>query len=157
MKKQIGILLVLLGLATSSAWAFGPAYWNRCKGDQCGASGGGGGEIPTPFDAFNQRAELADGEDYLLVGRVIIENVSVEGSRAYFEVDLDQHRWLASAKRKADPRYPLEGSVGFWKLYRGLRIKLPCLAVQQITVTGQQKPEATIWLRHSRTNPIEPM
>lgn len=160
-KMQAAGLAVIAAL---TGLAFGGARWgDSCQGagydEECGIFGGGG-EVPTPFEAFNQKAELADGEDYLLVGRVVIQPVAGSGSdrlQAFLQVDLDVHPWLASARRKANPYYPLEGSVGFWRQYRGIRIKLPCQAVEQITVVVGQKPESTHWLRRSKTNPIEPL
>ena len=50
-----------------------------------------GGEIPWPFQTANQVAELADGERYVLMGRVILHS-----AEARFDVDLAHHTWLAS-------------------------------------------------------------
>ena len=78
-----------------------------------------GGEIPWPFQVSNQAVELSDGEKYLLMGTVEIRN-----SRAYFIVDLVKHPWLATAKRRENPAYLLEGSTDYWKAYEGKRIRL---------------------------------
>jgi hypothetical protein len=76
--------------------------------------------------------ELSDGERYLLLGKVVID-----GGRAYFEVDLTKHAWLATTKRKQNPRYVLEGSVDYWAAYSGKRIRLVSTAqwavVQDVT------------------------
>ncbi|HLE00604.1 MAG TPA: hypothetical protein VJB59_10110 [Bdellovibrionota bacterium] len=94
---------------------------------------GGGGEVPVPF-GLNERAELADGESYLLVGKVIVysRKAGPNQVRVYFEVDLRQHPWLANAKRRLNPLYPLEGSASDWKDYDGHTVKLACRAHSRI-------------------------
>lgn len=126
-----------------------------------GSAGGGGGEIPTPFEAYNQKVELADGEAYVLVGRVVIDNIAPDGStsermRAFFEIDLNEHPWLGNTKRKMRPFYPLEGAVSTWRRYNGMRVKLPCIAVGGVVYTPGQQAEYVIWLRKVASQPIEP-
>lgn len=92
--------------------------------------GGNGGEIPTPFE-LNRRVELADGEEYLLVGRIVFKTIATPDGvrpRPYFEIDLNQHPWLASARRKGSPYYPLAAPYGRWKSYDGVRVKMSSLA-----------------------------
>ena len=81
---------------------------------------GGGGDMPIPF-GLNGKVELADGEFYLLVGKITVlpKQRSKKTPRVFFEVDFDQHPWLANAKRYANPGYPVEGPVSFWKKYDG--------------------------------------
>ena len=80
---------------------------------------GGSGEIPTPFAYSNQRVELADQEIYILVGRVQFWK-----GQPYFEVDLDEHPWLANEKRKEAPYYPLEWSKVNWKRWDLDRVQI---------------------------------
>lgn len=60
----------------------------------------GGKEIPTPFQELNRRVELAHGEKYLLTGWVRFIKDSV-----YFEIDLEEHPWLAHQRRVEYPYY----------------------------------------------------
>ena len=80
---------------------------------------GGSGDVPTPFLNTNQRVELSDGELYTLVGRIHALRDS-----ALFEVDLAEHPWLASARRKASPLYGLEGSPSFWRRFDGKKVRV---------------------------------
>lgn len=57
------------------------------------------GEVPVPFN-LNQTVELAQGEDYQLKGRVLYSD-----GRYLFMVNLSEHRWLSSAKRRKRPFY----------------------------------------------------
>ena len=98
-------------------------------------TGGTGSEIPTPFD-LNRRVELADGEEYLLVGKIVFKTIAtVDGIRVrpYFAVDLNQHPWLASAKRKEMPFYPLSAPYARWKTFDGVRVKMSSIARGRIT------------------------
>lgn len=123
------------------------------------SAGGPGGEIPTPFEAANQRVELADSEAYILVGRVLFledharDNVYVP----FFEVDLKEHPWLANEKRRKSPLYRLEGGVTYWKQFRGLRIKLPCIGHAIIATGPSGKLEYMMNLRRVLNRPIEEM
>ncbi len=86
---------------------------------------GMGGEIPTPFDNVNLKVELADGESYSLLGRILILRFPSEGGeeRPYFEVDLEDHPWLATSARKAMPLYPLLGSVDSYRQFDKKRVR----------------------------------
>lgn len=94
---------------------------------------GGGGEVPYPF-GLNEKAELADGELYLLVGRfVILANNDSRLSRAFFDVDLSEQPWLASRHRRINPLYPIDGPVENWVKYSdGKAYRFPCRAVGRI-------------------------
>ena len=82
--------------------------------------GGDGGGGTTPFTSTNQFAELADGENYSLTGKI----VSWKGN-FYLEVDLKEHSWLATAKRCSFPYYPLDVTASsYWKQFENLRVKL---------------------------------
>ena len=82
-----------------------------------------GGEIPWPFQTANQVVELADGERYVLMGRVLLI-----GSEPHFVVDLNQHPWLANSRRRADSSYPLAGTASYWRRYNGRRVQLRAVA-----------------------------
>jgi hypothetical protein len=87
-----------------------------------------GGDVPWPFELSNQTAELADGERYLLFGRV-----EIQGGQAYFVVDLARHPWLASAKRKRNPKYQLiSGDLAYWQTYLGRSLRVAARARWQI-------------------------
>jgi hypothetical protein len=92
MRGMLGGGILVLGLLGSAAWA-----------DR-------GGEIPVPFGGVNQRVELADGEEYFLVGTIV--NIQAQDGvfQPYLKVDLDQHPWLANAHRVAFPYYPIASS-----------------------------------------------
>lgn len=145
---------------TGSLWALVPALALLGAGSgwamEPSSAIGGGGEVPTPFEAANRRAELADGEVYLLVGRVVIKPAPTlpERYKAYFEADLTVHPWLATPKRKVTP-YPLAGSVADWKIFRGMKIKLPCVARGSVVNLGTQH-DYVIELHRSTTDPVEP-
>jgi len=108
---------------------------------------GGGGDVPVPL-GLNSKVELADGEDYMLSGRIRILP-RIAGSRAprvFFEVDLAAHTWLASKNRKANPRYPIEGSPAEWQAYEGHRVKFSCRATGRVMqVDG--RPQYVIFLK----------
>ena len=69
--------------------------------------GGGPGEVPTPFEV-NQLVELADGEQYVLAGRLVTQRTG----RVVFRVDLQQHPWLANSRRVKSPFYPIDNAGG---------------------------------------------
>jgi hypothetical protein len=87
-----------------------------------------GGDVPIPYSLTNQRVELADGEVYTLDGMVVFS-----GGRPYFEVDLSEHPWLANAKRRGSPLYPVTGSASSWKRYEGMRVRLQAMAKGEVT------------------------
>ena len=113
-----------------------------------GIGGGGGGEIPSPFNTMNQKAELSDGDLYFLVGRIVF-GPPVTGSarkQAYLEVDLNQHPWLANQKRKQFPFYPLEGSTKFWERLEGQVVRMACEAHAKIVTVEKGKSDYVIFL-----------
>ena len=74
-------------------------------------SGGGGHDVPTPFELANPKLELADGEIYQLAGWVVAQEVYTEHGIAmvpYFQVDLRYTPWLATQKRVVDPFYQID-------------------------------------------------
>lgn len=79
-----------------------------------GTKGGGDGHSPDPLNVFNQHVELADGELYLLRGRVELRR-----KQPAFSVDIGEHPWLASLKRKGNPHYLIEGTASYWRAYDG--------------------------------------
>ncbi|NDD91734.1 hypothetical protein EBZ37_06590 [bacterium] len=91
-----------------------------------------GGEIPWPFQLSNQTVELADGDKYVLMGRVVIKNGSPR-----FVVDLERHPWLANSQRKVDSSYPLVGSVEYWKRYEDKLLQLRAQARWVPNTSGQ--------------------
>lgn len=129
----VGVWLSFLSLSSNPSWAdrVGGSGRPGCESGQ----GGSGGEVPNPFSNVNQKVELADGESYLLVGRVIID--SSDRDLVYLAVDLKEHPWLANAKRKADPFYLIEASGRTWRKYDGLRVKITAEA--KMYVVGSEK------------------
>lgn len=160
----IAVFLAAVGtsvLASDQSWTASGTDLARDRdtsGSDVSRYAGGGGGIPTPFEAANQKAELADGEVYLLIGRVEIYPVLVNGAekyRPFFMVDLDKHPWLANEKRRLNPTYVLQGSVNYWKQFRGMRIKLPCVAHGVIDTSGPT-PEYRLHLGKLADRPVEP-
>lgn len=97
-------------------------------------------DTPMPFESTNRRAELADGELYTLVGRVVFV-----GDQAMLEVDLNEHPWLASTKRRNDPFYPIVQRSDTYRQFEGRRVLLQARARAVITITPA--PAAySIWL-----------
>ncbi len=145
--KQLGVLgLVVLSLGQAMAGA--PICPQR--------GGGGGGDIPFPFETANQKAELADGEVYILSGRVVFAPgpVSVEPA-AYLEVDFKEHPWLESAKRKQVPFYLLENSEVDWKKWENQRVIVPVRAKGQILTNPHSDPVYTLTLK-AIAEPVAP-
>lgn len=101
--------------------------------DGCVGLRAGGGDVPVPF-GMNSRVELADGELYMLLGRVRIlpRTAGSRAPRVYFEVDLHSHSWLDSKKRRMNPRYPIDGTPEQWQQYDGQRVKFSCRAIGRI-------------------------
>lgn len=90
---------------------------------------GGGGGVPSPFgEKSNRKVELADGEMYVLDGKVVFDNNDV----AWFWVDLAKHPWLANQKRQQNPYYLLLGSKEDWRQYADKSIQLICIAHESI-------------------------
>lgn len=107
--------------------------WAGPRGEQRRPRGGGGGDVPTPFLSANTKVELADGEVYTLIGHIrLIRSIP------YLEVDLNEHGWLAGAKRKAEPFYPLEASPSYWAQFEDARVKLTVEAHGVAVVVGER-------------------
>ncbi|MGE0616460.1 MAG: hypothetical protein AB7P04_12550 [Bacteriovoracia bacterium] len=87
-----------------------------------------GGEIPVPYKTANLRTELADGEYYVLQGKVVYR-----GGKPYFQVDLNVHPWLANQRRLANPFYPLDRDSADWDNFAGSRIQVTLQAGARIT------------------------
>jgi len=112
----------LINGGASAGDAAGPVYPPASTADGCYSTCGG--EIPWPFQVSNQAVELSDGERYLLIG-----SVEIISGRPLFSVDLAKHPWLATAKRRENPRYILEGPTEYWKAFEGKRLRLVCTAI----------------------------
>lgn len=54
-------------------------------------------DVPFPFDIRESRFDLADGETYMLLGTVVIQD-----SVPYLDLDLKEQTWLATEARKAN-------------------------------------------------------
>jgi len=100
-----------------------------------------GGEIPFPFQAMNQKVELADGEKYTLIGRVVFEL-----GEPYFNVDLELHPWLANQKRKDRPIYPLIASTVNWDSFEGQLVQIFVEAKGSVLL-GLEKEHYEIFLK----------
>jgi hypothetical protein len=99
-----------------------------------------GGDIPLPLMETNQRAELADGEQYTLVGTILAEQDQV-----YLEVNFEEHPWLRSARRARNPYYPIGPIDGGWEKFTGKSIQIQVMARGFIVLNGT-KGRYGIWL-----------
>ncbi len=114
-KKSRGVLgaIFLTGLVSFSTLAHSKGFGRDAVSNWGDFSSGGEGHVPIPFDAESVKFELADGELYALVGRVIVipavSSVSNDNKviRAYFEICFDKYPWLANSKRRKFPLYPI--------------------------------------------------
>ncbi len=95
---------------------------------------GGPGDVPTPFIS-NEKVELADGENYTLIGKFIVRDGNL-----WFQVDLDAHPWLANQKRKEFPFYRVIGT----------RVDLEPVVVRADRVQAVVKAEGSIIERDLR-------
>lgn len=89
-----------------------------------------GGEIPIPFETANQKVELADGEYYILVGKVSWDD------QGYFEPDFTEHPWLASEYRMKAPKYPTFSAEG---MATATREEFESLSDQRVKVMVRAK------------------
>lgn len=97
------------------------------------AEGGGGGGFPRGL-SNGTTVELAPGERYVLSGTVlVVKDTDTQQLEVYLKVDLDEHPWLASAKRKSQPYYRVNDDANRWKKYN------------KKYVTGVFKADASIW------------
>jgi hypothetical protein len=151
------LALLSAGVFASIAWA-GPVGkpaidWTRIPLPECPQGrGGGDGHQPDPHTVFNQRAELAGGELYLLRGTVVIASKSPSASltrkkQPYFHVDLGAHPWLASAIRKANPYYLIEGTTSYWRAYNGSYGELAVKARVQFVTDAEGEVSQVISLQ----------
>lgn len=147
MKKATLALVVTGILGWSLTGSATTGVTNKCRPRVC--VGGGGVDVPTPFESTNRKVELSDGEDYTLEGYVVNFDPgwdSLNLVRAFLRVDFDRHPWLASAKRKGQPYYALEGSPSFWKDLELHSVQIRARAVGRIVQT-RRGPEYVISLR----------
>ncbi len=132
-KAVLVLSMVVAGFAGVSGVALAYPGPQRCW---CEYKGGEGHEVPSPFSNTNQVVELADGEAYTLIGKVVFM-----GKIAYLNVNLDLHPWLATTRRKAFPFYRLIGNPSIFKDLEQKEVKV--LAQAQIELspasTGGQK------------------
>lgn len=118
---------------------------------------GNGGHIPSPFDTSNRKVELASGEYYELVGRVVLPPPAYRDLgkfSAFIEVDLKTHPWLANKARVDDPLYPLEGPLSIWKPYLGFKVVVLVKASGRV-VGSEDGAEYVISLRQVRNRARE--
>jgi hypothetical protein len=120
----LGALALMFASSGAQAKSTNPVDWEQVPLPACPTvQGGGDGHSPDPLTVFNQHVELADGELYLLRGRVVLASEKVaRGGRKlqpYLELDTDAHPWLAGARRKASPYYMIEGTTAYWRAFSG--------------------------------------
>jgi hypothetical protein len=162
MRQERRVRLALAVGLTAAALALG-AWTNTVSTRSSRAQeDGGGGEIPTPFDVPNQRAELADGEHYLLMGRVVpgpraSTDLAQHQQQAWFQPDFDAHPWLATAKRLASPGYPIaRGGWSDWSRYAQAPIRLSLRAKGRIVYDrAQGTSQYVIFLEPVGDTPVE--
>lgn len=131
LKSLVGITLKILSFfifvtgltAVVNRSTFGIDYDVR-KARTCPGDVGGTGnewDLPWPFTT-NQKVELADGEYYVLIGKLR------KGYRDYyFEVDLELHPWLGHSKRKQNPYYLVRVESDFQLWEKAINKKLKVL------------------------------
>ncbi|MCC7441908.1 MAG: hypothetical protein IT285_09755 [Bdellovibrionales bacterium] len=100
-----------------------------------------GGEVPTPYADANRKVELADGEVYALVGRVVFP-----GNEPYLHVDLATHSWLENRRRLANPLYPLLSDGFDWRRYEGLWVVAQVKAVGRLVEDQKGDPLYELFL-----------
>ncbi|MEO5970092.1 MAG: hypothetical protein ABIQ95_09205 [Bdellovibrionia bacterium] len=136
--------------------------------------GGGGHDVPTPFQLTQTKFELADGELYSLVGTIVFAPPPValvyqselqrpsytqfygtnpKKLHPYFSIDLENHPWIANAKRVDSPLYYIEGTSNNWKKWEGTSVNLLCRANGRILLTSNG-PEYAIQLEPIDAEPF---
>jgi hypothetical protein len=142
----VKFVFLALFCVTISNHALAGGGVSALRGGACG--GGGGNDVPTPFDVRNQKFELADGEIYVLFGRVII-GPSVYGDISqkvpYLKVDLQKQGWLGNFQRREFPYYPIEADLKEWSLWEQKEVKVICKARGRI-VWNNSQPQYVIYL-----------
>ncbi len=83
-------------------------FYTEFNASNCDLRGRGvqtplGGDIPSPFSVSDIRVELADLENYTLVG-----NIRTKDGLTFLEIDFFEHPWLANADRVKNPKYLLK-------------------------------------------------
>jgi len=152
MKTLMMVIGLAIGLITfSSGYAGHQATDVATLEDPANPPGtAGGGDIPTPFGNANQKVELADGEIYILNGKV--EFIVDE---PYFKVDLKKHTWLANANRVADPYYLLLGPTGQWTALKDKQVQITVKAHGVIEeFTGMTSPPRYTVQLESQAEPV---
>lgn len=132
---SFGLLLASLTQGLAYAQKAGcSSSFHQCRG-------GGGNDVPTPFDFRGQKFELADGELYVLAGKVIISSSVFEDSgqkMAYLQIDLDKQGWLAGFQRREFPYYPLEADPRDWTAFEQKEVRILVKAHGRIIGNGNQ-------------------
>ena len=142
--RFLTLLGLLVALMIPGGFAFADAATCTCDRPL-------GGEVPFPL-SLNALVELADGEDYLLVGAIRL-NIETRASRAsridvsiggksggdsplvWFEVDFREHPWLQNRNRRVFPYYLIEADhlqEIDWRWFEGKRVKLRVKARTEI-------------------------
>ncbi|MBI2712540.1 MAG: hypothetical protein HYX41_06790 [Bdellovibrio sp.] len=155
LRTRISIVLYLLVLTGSVLPLFNPSFAQISSPFPKGltldpyASGGGGHDVPTPFEVVNSKAELADGEVYQLAGVVFFDLSFSEIGYArapFFNVDLNYSPWLANRARRAFPYYELE--EGFdWSRIEGKRVVALVRAHGKVKFRADDTPYYSISLK----------
>lgn len=114
--------------------------------------GGGGHDVPTPFEVVNSKFELADGEIYQLTGNIVFEKDVLGDTiyrKPYLAVDLSYTPWLRNKGRARFPYYPLDESYA-WRELEGKKVILLVRAHGKIVAdtTGRPYYELTLGLLH---------
>lgn len=107
----------------------------------------GGGEVPIPFH-FNRKVELADGENYDLVGRIYYATSIFNGRDEipYLAVDLEKHPWLANSRRLAFPYYAIKTKSGKFRAAEGTRVRMKVKARALIIADNDKSAQYVIYL-----------
>ena len=141
--KSWGLVIVLMGLASLVSFTAGAdfdptdlmrACMANAKSDceNWAVKGGGGGGFPRGL-GVETKVELAAGEKYILEGTIVIANNNV-----YLKADLEKQPWLASRKRKTNPFYSIDDSVGRWTKYENKSIAVIATAKAVVWFNGDK-------------------
>ena len=142
-QKWILICFVLLGVLPFSKTAAAVEGEDRNT-----TMGGGGHDVPTPFEVMNPKYELSDGEIYLLSGQIQLmpaRRGESSNIRPFLWLDLAGHAALANSQRVRDPLYPISGSLQRWMEKRGNYVQLLFKAHGRV-VQGTNGAEYEIYL-----------
>lgn len=114
--------------------------------------GGNGNDMPAPFLAINQKVELADGERYVLAGRILEKD-----GFFYFRPDFGRHSWLSNGRRMQWPYYPFELSVSVPSSFVGKLVRFSGRAVGRVIFADGQYPMYMIFLMPEGEDGISPL